>query len=122
MARLVRPWKPCSKQTTPCLPVQYRATLTAFSTASAPLLRKNVRFSWSPGVPRCAPVPPCRQLDVGLVGGNREADVGKPVELLPHRLNHPGMAVAGVDHRDSAPQADQTDAIGLGGHRNVRGA
>jgi hypothetical protein len=44
-ARLVRPWKPCSKQTTAGRPVNARATLTAFSTASAPLLTKKVRFS-----------------------------------------------------------------------------
>ncbi len=52
MARLVRPWKPCSKQITACRPVKKRATLTAFSTASAPLLTKKVRFSCVPGVRR----------------------------------------------------------------------
>ena len=52
MARLVRPWKPCSKQTIACRPVNARATFTAFSTASAPLFTKKVRFSWVPGVTR----------------------------------------------------------------------
>ena len=78
MARLVRPWKPCSKQRIACRPVKYRATFTAFSTASAPLFTKKVRFSWVPGRD---PVEPLGQLDVGLVGGDREADVGEPVEL-----------------------------------------
>ena len=52
MARLVRPWKPCSKQTIAWRPVNARATFTAFSTASAPLFTKKVRFSWVPGVTR----------------------------------------------------------------------
>ena len=71
-------------------------------------------------VPRRDPIESFRQLDVGLVGGYREADVGKPVELLPHRLDHSGMAVAGVDHTDSAPEVDQAVAIGIGEHRSVR--
>ncbi len=34
------------------------------------------------------PIEPLGQLDVRLVGGDREADVGEPVELLPHRRDH----------------------------------
>ena len=52
MARLVRPWNPCSKQTIAWRPVKARATFTAFSTASAPLFTMNVRLSWVPGVIR----------------------------------------------------------------------
>ena len=34
----------------PARPVKWRATFTAFSTASAPELNSAVRLSWSPGV------------------------------------------------------------------------
>ena len=88
-----------------------RATLTAFSTASAPLLTKKVRFSWRA---RREPVEPLGQLDVGLVGGDREADVGEPVELVADRLDHARMAVAGVDHADAAAEVDQPVAVGVG--------
>ena len=49
MVRLVRPWKPFWKQTTPGRPVAARAILTAFSTASAPELTNMVRLGVSPG-------------------------------------------------------------------------
>ncbi len=40
IVRLVRPWKAPSKHTIPGRPVTARAILTAFSTASAPELKK----------------------------------------------------------------------------------
>ena len=65
-------------------------------------------------------IEPFGQLHVGLVGGNREADVGEPIELLPHRLHHARMPMAGVDHADSASKVDQPVAIGVGEDRSVR--
>jgi hypothetical protein len=50
MAIRVRPWNAWSNVTTTCRPVAYRASLTAFSTASAPEFTSIVRFSCSPGV------------------------------------------------------------------------
>ncbi len=47
-----RPWNAWSNTTTAGRPVAARAYFTAFSTASAPVLNKAVRFSWSPGVTR----------------------------------------------------------------------
>src|ERR671918_2031131 len=49
-ARSVRPWKAWSKVTAAGRPVNERASLIAFSTASAPELTSMVRFWWSPGV------------------------------------------------------------------------
>ncbi len=52
IARRVRPWKASSKQMMPLLRVKLRATLTAFSTASAPELAKKVFLANDPGVIR----------------------------------------------------------------------
>src|SRR5437763_653152 len=49
MVRFVRPWKARSKTTTPARPVAARAILTAFSTASAPELRRIDFVSEPPG-------------------------------------------------------------------------
>ena len=50
MVRDVRPWKAWSKQTTAWRPVCLRASLMAFSTASAPELNSAVFFGKLPGV------------------------------------------------------------------------
>ena len=50
MVREVRPWKAWSKQTTAWRPVCLRASLMAFSTASAPELNSAVFFGKLPGV------------------------------------------------------------------------
>ena len=63
------------------------------------------------------PVEPLGQLDVGLVGRDREADVGEPVELLADRLDDAGVPVTGVDHADAAAEIDQAVAVGVGQHR-----
>jgi hypothetical protein len=60
------------------------------------------------------PVEPLGELDVRLVGGDREADVGKAVELIPDRRDHAGMAVAGVHHADPAGEIDQSVAVRVG--------
>ena len=92
-------------------PGKWRATFTAFATASAPLLTKKVRFSWEPGV---MPVEPFGERDVGLVRGHRETHVCEPVELLADRLDHAGMPVTGVDHADAAAEVDEAVAVGVG--------
>ena len=62
------------------------------------------------------PVEPLGQLDVRLVGGDGEADVGEPVELGAHRLDHAGMAVAGVDDADAAAEVDEAVAVRVRQH------
>src|SRR5580693_3222926 len=52
MVRLVRPWYAWSNATTAWRPVACRATLIAFSTASAPEFSSTDRFSCVPGVRR----------------------------------------------------------------------
>ena len=91
--------------------MKWRATLTAFSTASAPLLTKKVRFSWEPGV---SAVEPFGERDVGLVRGHREAHVCEPVELLADRLDHAGVPMTGVDDADAAAEVDEAVAVGVG--------
>jgi len=46
----VRPWYPPSKQMTEGRPVYFRASMTAYSTLSAPLLVRMVFFRNVPGV------------------------------------------------------------------------
>ncbi|MCY1534675.1 hypothetical protein D9M68_700550 [compost metagenome] len=50
MPMKVRPWKPPEKAMTAWRPVEARAILTAFSTASAPVVTKIVFLAKSPGV------------------------------------------------------------------------
>ena len=52
MVSSVRPWKAWSNTTTAGRPVAARAYLTAFSSASLPVLNSAVRFWWPPGVSR----------------------------------------------------------------------
>ncbi len=49
MPMKVRPWKPPPKAMTAERPVAMRAILTAFSTASAPVVTKMVFFGKLPG-------------------------------------------------------------------------
>jgi len=50
MPRKVRPWNAPPKAMTPERPVAPRAILTAFSTASAPVVTNTVFLAKSPGV------------------------------------------------------------------------
>ena len=50
IVRLVRPWYAWSNTATASRPVDTRAILTAFSTASAPELNSADFLAWSPGV------------------------------------------------------------------------
>jgi hypothetical protein len=68
-------------------------------------------------IPRGELVQPLGQLHVRLVGGDREAEVGIPVELIPDRLHHARVAVPGVHHADPAGEVDQPVAVGIGEHR-----
>ena len=85
----VRPWKPCSKQSTAPRFVQPRAIFTAFSTASAPVETSSARFSKSPGV---MPHERFGHLDVGLVAHHLEADVREARRLLGDRLDDRRLA------------------------------
>jgi hypothetical protein len=51
-------------------------------------------------------IEPLAQLDVGLVGDHLEAGVGEGRQLLARRLDDPGMAVPGIDHRDTGAEVD----------------
>jgi hypothetical protein len=51
-------------------------------------------------------IEPLAQLDVRLVGHHLEAGVGERFQLLARRSDHPGMAVAGIDHRDAGAEVD----------------
>ncbi len=51
------------------------------------------------------------QLDIGLVGQNLETGVGEPVELLFYSSNDMGMAMPGVEHRDTAGEIDVALAL-----------
>ncbi len=82
MARSVRPWKPSSKASTAWRPVAARAIFTAFSTASAPELAKNVFLGKSPGDEG---VQALGEADVALVRRHVEAAVGEALELRAWR-------------------------------------
>jgi hypothetical protein len=46
------------------------------------------------------------KLYVGLVGDDLERSVREGVELTPHRFDHLGMAMSGVEHRDTTGEVD----------------
>ena len=51
------------------------------------------------------------QFHIGLIGDHLEGSVGVGVELRPHGFQHPGMAVAGVEHGDAAGKIDIAAAL-----------
>ena len=72
-------------------------------------------------------IEPFGQLDIRLVGGNREADVREAVQLVLNSRDDGWMAVAGVHHSDTAGKVDQPIVVGVGDdspfgvhHRNGR--
>ena len=67
-------------------PVAWRAILTAFSTASAPVVRKTVFFSSCRG----DAVDPLGEAHIAFIRHDLVAGVGEAVELRLHRGDHPG--------------------------------
>ena len=87
-----------------------RAILTAFSTASAPVVTKNVFFFDEPGASlfkRSA------KLDVAFVHCDLEARVRKALELFGDGLAHFGMRVADICHADPANKIDVFLAVDI---------
>ncbi len=89
-------------------PVAARAILTAFSAASAPVVKKTVLAGPLKGAGR---VQPLGQADIGLVGHHLEGGVREALGLLGHRRHHLGVAVAGVEHGDAAGEVDVAAAL-----------
>jgi hypothetical protein len=92
----VRPWNAFSKTTTPGLPVAVRATLTAFSTASAP----RRQFGEPPA-----------DLDVRLVDPDHEALVEVRVDLFVHGRDGGRQPVARVLAAEPAGEIDVRLAV-----------
>ena len=57
------------------------------------------------------------ELDVGLVGDDREIGVGEAAELLLRRLDDAGMRMAGVQAADPAGEVDEDVAVDVGQRR-----
>ena len=85
-----------------------RAILTAFSTASAPVVNSAVFFSWSPGVSRFSAR---GDLDVPLVLGDHEAGVGEAGGLLRHAPGDLGVGGAHAGDRDPGGEVDELVAV-----------
>ena len=115
----VRPWKPRSKLTIAGRPVAARAILTAFSTASAPEL-KRIDF-WSVAAAGRELAELAADVDVGLVGGDHEALVQVLVDLRVDRLDHRLGVVPEVLAADAAGEVEVADAVGALDVRAVGG-
>jgi hypothetical protein len=85
--------------------------LTAFSTASAPELTKNDRFSEGPGHDS---VEPLGELYVLLVLRDVEAGVGQLLGLLLYRLDHAAVRVPDVHDADAAAEVYKRVAVDVG--------
>jgi hypothetical protein len=64
-------------------------------------------------ISRRDPIKPLRQLDIGFVGRDGEAHVGKLLQLTLNRLYNRGVAVTGVDHPDATAEVDESVTIGI---------
>ena len=71
-------------------------------------------------IPRRDRIQPLGQLDVRLVGRDREREMEIVIELVPNRGEHLGMPVPYIQSADSAGEIDQAVAIGVGNHRAFR--
>ena len=112
----VRPWNAPSKAMTACRFVYSRASLTAFSTASAPALKKAARLA----ADRRERAEPLRELDVALVRNDREVGVEEALDLLGDRLDDARMVVADVRDADSADEVDEGVAVDVRDRRAAR--
>ena len=88
--------------------MKWRATLTAFSTASEPELKSAERFSCVPGVSSSSA---SRDLEVLLVRRDHEAGVGEVVDLLGDRVDDALVAVADGRHGDAGAEVDELVAV-----------
>ena len=113
----VRPWNAPSKAITACRFVARRATFTAFSTASAPELKKAARVSPRIGNELAETL---RELDVALVRHDRVVGVQEPVDLLADRFHHARMVVPDVRDADPAHEVDEGVAVDVRDRRSER--
>ena len=97
-------------------PVYLRASFTAFSTASAPLLASSVFFGKVAGRDF---VQQFRQLDVRLIGGDQRAGMNELVCLLLDRFDYGLRRVAHGEHADAAGQIDERVAVDVEHERTV---
>jgi hypothetical protein len=104
----VRPWKPPEKAITAERLVWYRAILTAFSSASAPEVRKDRFLGKIAGGER---VQSLGQPHIRLVRHDVETGVRKRLGLLRHRGHDLGVAMPGIQHRDPRGKIDETPAV-----------
>ena len=113
----VRPWNALSKTTTAGRPVAERAILTAFSTASAPELRRSDFCSLARA--RRELGQPAAHLDVGLVDADHEALVEVLVGLGLDRVDDGREPVPGVLAADAAGEVDERAPVDVGDARAV---
>ena len=66
---------------------------------------------------RCSLEQPLGELDVGLVGNDREVRMGEARELLGGRLDHARVRVADVEAADAAGEVDEDVAVDVGERR-----
>ena len=88
--------------------------MTAFSTASVPAL-KNAAFAGTRE--RRAGEQALGELDVRLVGDDREVGVDEAAELLCRRLDDARMRVTDVEAADAAGEVDEDVAVDVGERR-----
>ena len=60
---------------------------------------------------------PLRELDVGLVGNDREVRVGEARHLLGDRLDHARVRVSDVEATDAAREVDEDVPVNIGERR-----
>ena len=113
----VRPWKAPLNAITPGRPVASRAIFTAFSTASAPELKKAARAGAAERRDREQAL---GELDVHLVRDDREVGVREARRLLRDRGDDLRVRVADVQHADAAGEVDERVAVDVGEQRALR--
>ena len=110
----MRPWKPPSNAITAGRPVYSRASLTAFSTASVPALKKAAR---APPLIGASAREPLRELDVAGVRDDGEVGVDEAGRLLEHRLDDARISVPDVHHADATGEVDEDVPVDIGDRR-----
>ena len=85
-----------------------RATLTAFSIASAPELKSADVFAWDPGR-ECGQL--LADLDVTLVGRDHEAGVRERGDLFAHGVDEGRHGVTDGGHGDARAQIEELIAV-----------
>ena len=88
--------------------------MTAFSTASAPELKKPTRFSPEIGTRLEQAL---GERDVVLVRDDREVGVREALDLLLRGLDDARMRVADVEAADAAGEVDERVAVDVGEQR-----